>query len=302
MNKIKKASTTVVCFCELMCYFAPMSAIEKITKGYVYSNLHVSLAAYSTVRMTGFFLGFDTKNSALFVGLSCLVSYNFIRWVTIKKEGNSRPEKRWFQKHFKRLIFFNMLALAVLVYLLRGLPWQSILALFPFFIIALLYELPLIKWSGRRSSLRSVPGLKIFCIAFTWSGVAVLFSLLAAKQPLRHTHFLFFFQQFLLVTVWTLPFDLRDLKHDPIELRTIPQVLGVKNTKITGGVLLILYGLISCYTVPFSRFGMVFLLLFFLGIFLIFSKRDQSVCYTTLWGEGIPVFWFVSKIVIDHFA
>ena len=90
-------------------------------------------------------------------------------------------------------------------------------------------------------NLRSVGGLKVYVIAFVWSGVTVFLPLMNEQYPITLDVYVEGLQRFLLIIALMLPFEIRDLQFDSIKLFTIPQQIGLKKTKILGVWLLVIF-------------------------------------------------------------
>jgi hypothetical protein len=94
--------------------------------------------------------------------------------------------------------------------------------------------------------------------------------------------------------VLMLPFEIRDLNYDGLKLATIPQKIGVKQTKLVGMLLLVL-----CYTLNYYKDDLhIRSLLSSLIIssitllFLVFANQNQNKYYSAFWVESLPVMWF----------
>ena len=80
-------------------------------------------------------------------------------------------------------------------------------------------------------ALREVPGIKIFLIALAWSLVSV--GLLVEEYQIGGQLMFGFclFTVFVLFLLLTIPFDIRDLKYDKFQLKTIPKVFGEEKAR-----------------------------------------------------------------------
>jgi len=99
---------------------------------------------------------------------------------------------------------------------------------------------------------------------------------------------------FFFILALCIPFEIRDLKHDNAELKTIPQVIGVRKTKWLG-ILLTVLSWYFLYRFN-SQFYFTFTLLFIhliLGLAIWFSDRFKSDYYASFFVEAIPVLWLV---------
>jgi 4-hydroxybenzoate polyprenyltransferase len=107
------------------------------------------------------------------------------------------------------------------------------------------------------------------------------------------------------VYVWVaiLPFEIRDVTIDSSNLKTLPQQLGIYNTKILGIILLVLGALCSPLFFGANNEMLFSTLLIFvlLGMLLYYSDPSNSFYYTAFWVEGIPVVWLGSYFLFLYF-
>jgi hypothetical protein len=164
--------------------------------------------------------------------------------------------------------------------------------LIPFALATIFYSIPIYR---TQTNLRGVTTLKLFLIAFTWAGVTVLIPLLQQEISFEQEVWIIFLQRFLFILAITIPFDLRDLNYDRIELKTLPQIIGTKKSKIVGIVAIIIF-----FNLEFLSKNCTKKSLFLTGIIsmvtiisLYFSSENQSKYYSSFWVEGIPVLWFL---------
>lgn len=128
-------------------------------------------------------------------------------------------------------------------------------------------------------------------MALVWAMVTVFLPLIYENNVINNQAVILFVQRFLLITVLMLPFEIRDLKFDELKLHTIPQLIGIRNTKLLGIVLLTVITFTELFFLQ-SNFAWIACFVFFLtAVFLLKTKRNQSFYYTAFWVEAIPVFW-----------
>lgn len=103
------------------------------------------------------------------------------------------------------------------------------------------------------------------------------------------------FQRFLLVIILTIPFDLRDLRVDYGEVKTIPQLMGIKQTKILSGTICTLVIISEVLFSYKTLASCAILIAVTVLIFSITAKLTlfQSKYFASFWVEGIPIAWFV---------
>ncbi len=268
-----------------------MQFLKKIIDFYIFSNIHVALAGFCLTKITLLKFGFNTSISPLFVALSIIVSYNFIRFHEIKTNRLSWL-KQWYLQQKKGLIMLSIASVLGINYLLFFTEFnlKSFLILLPFVFMTFFYVIPIFKIGSLEVSFRNFPGIKIFSIAIAWAGISVLFPLYEEGFKLNVSVFIEFVQRILILIAITLPFDIRDLPSDSEELKTIPQVLGVNNTKIVGTLLLVFFVLLGF--IQNTNLTTTFIIAIVTAVFLWFSTVNNSRYYASFWVEAIPIFWF----------
>jgi len=103
-----------------------------------------------------------------------------------------------------------------------------------------------------------------------------------------------------LVIIYTIPFEIRDLKNDSFDLQTIPQILGVQNSKIFCYVLITLFIFIS-YIISnsYNDFFADLVLSVILTIIITITKEEQSKYFSSFWVEALPIYWLVIYYLLN---
>ncbi|MDD3722255.1 MAG: hypothetical protein PHW92_07195 [Lutibacter sp.] len=271
-----------------------MKLFRKIVVFYVFSNFHVAFAGFSLTKITLIGFGLADNFTPLFVAFSILLSYNFIRFYEIK-EGRLNWFKDWFFMNIKELLVLMILSIFGLGYIsfFREFNIKSILILFPFAFMTFFYAIPLFKIGKLEVSFRNFPMIKIFSIAIAWAGISVFFPLDEWNYQFTSAVYLEFFQRILFLLAITIPFDIRDVETDSKSLKTLPQTLGITNSKILGTLCLIGLLLMETFKENFTYVGLLVVLIVSIitGLLLWFSSPKQSRFYTGFWVESIPIIW-----------
>lgn len=255
---------------------------------YINSSIHVALAIVSLCTVTFLHFGFlPNVDLLLFVFFGSITGYNFVKFA-----GVAKLHHRSLAKGLRMIQIFSLLSFLFFLWEVfqvefKILAWTTIFGL-----ITLLYALPVFS---KKRNLRSVSGVKIFIIAFVWAGVTVVLPVTLSGEVYTVNVGLEFFQRFLLVLVWILPFEIRDLRYDLIQLGTIPQRIGVTKTKILGLVLLGVVVLSEGFKTNGSLSSFVALLIIALisAGFIWKSRERQAAYYSSFWVEAIPIIWVV---------
>ena len=153
-------------------------------------------------------------------------------------------------------------------------------------------------------NLRKSPGLKIFIVATVWGLLIVVFPIINFKDKLDVNFLIFFVQILIFVVVTILPFEIRDLNSDCKQLRTIPQIIGVKNTKVLGFCLLLIFMILDCIQYLILNFISFKSILINAAICLttftliLKSKENQSIYFSSFWVESLPILWLLLYIIL----
>ncbi|MDO9276536.1 MAG: hypothetical protein Q7T92_13455 [Lutibacter sp.] len=282
-------------------YFCTMQFFKKIANFYIFGNIHVALAGFSLTKITLVNYGIAGNLTPLFVAFSIVIAYNFIRFYEIK---NNRLNwfKDWFFMNSNKIVLLMILSILGLGYIsfFTDFNLKSVLILFPFAFMTFFYAIPLFKIGELEVSFRNFPMIKIFSIVIAWAGISVFFPLYEANYQFNQSVYFEFFQRILILLAFTIPFDIRDVARDSKSLKTLPQTLGIINSKVLGIMLLFVFILLEIFKENFTYVGLVIALLISIiaGIFLWFSSPKKSRYYTSFWVESIPVIWLGLLIFI----
>lgn len=263
--------------------------IKKVFDFYIFSNIHVAIATYCLTKITLLEIGITESKTASFVFLSTLLSYNLIRFVrlnTIKNWYNN-----WITKNTKALYFISAIGLLGTLYYSIQLRFKAILTLIPFALATIFYVIPI-----KKKSLRKIARLKIFLIAISWAGITVLFPLIQNYMTIRITDWITFIQRILIVIIITLPFDIRDIEYDAKELKTLPQQIGIKKTKIIGILLLISFLILELFKSEKTIINLLIIAIIS-GTLLIKAPKKQTKYYSAFFVEAIPILWYILVMV-----
>jgi 4-hydroxybenzoate polyprenyltransferase len=177
---------------------------------------------------------------------------------------------------------------------------QSSQILFVFLaLITFFYAIPMGVKTPK--NLRSIGGVKIYIIAIVWAMTTVVLPVLESQQTLVADHWILVLQRTFIVIVLMLPFEIRDLDVDQVHLSTIPQKIGIRNTKIIGYALLGDSILLEFFKYQFSqnKFLILIFLTVLLAVFLAKSKKKQDRYYAAFWVEAVPVFALILVVILS---
>lgn len=231
-------------------------------------------------------------NMLLFVFCATMSSYNIIKYVGYVTENRS------FKKSLKAIVAVTIIGLLVCTYCFFTFQLATQLAVLAFGLLNVLYVFPLGKG---KSNLRNLAGIKIYIVSICWAGVTLLLPLLEADLPITTDVLLKFTQRFILTLVLILIFEINDLKYDDIRLKTLPQTIGISNTKSVIYLLSIVFYLLDFFKQGHYEHQAVVNLILVVVIVLLthFANPTRSKYYTLFWTESIPVLWYLLIILFQ---
>lgn len=257
---------------------------------YVFANIHVAVAAYCLTKIS--FLVYDINNQtfANFVFFATILSYNLIRFAQMEKIQSM--VSIWIRANKKYLVILNVVALLGSIFYLISFSFEEILQMIPFVIATLLYVFPHKK---KNLGLRTIPGLKLFIISITWAGLTLYLPLFSYDLINSEAGYISLVQRFLFILAITIPFDIRDAQFDLPGLHTLPQQLGVSNSKIIAVLALFTVVLLDTM-IPYTHPGFFRINLFIMVLSVImitFSGTKRGRYYTAFWIESLPILWYL---------
>ncbi len=259
--------------------------LKSILNFYINSSIHVALAvvSLSIISMINFGIRIDWE-VCLFIFFGSITGYNIVKYAGIAGLHHAS-----LTKNLKLIQVFSLIIFAALLFITFSLSLPMILFSIFMGLLTLSYMLPILG----DNNLRSLAGVKIYVIAFVWSGVTVILPLMGKVALLQWDVALELLQRFLFVFALTLPFEIRDLKFDMANLNTVPQIFGVPRTKVMGVTILLSIIILEFLKSASGNDHLLALILaiILLSIFLINTTIRQSKYYSSLWVEGVPIFW-----------
>lgn len=270
----------------------------KLFELYIKSSLHVALAVCSLAYVTVLELKISPSPVLFgFIFSSTVVSYNLTKYgfIVATDSISLGPLLRW-------IIRITASFFVVMCVCLYYLPLNVILTALLLGAITIAYAIPISEGSR---NLRNVYGIKIGVIALVWSGVTVGLPVIdyGPESASAFTLAMELLQRFLFVAVLILPFDIRDYRNDDTTLGTLPQIIGIKNSKFLGLGLLISCLLLEWFLTPVlsPSFSIFFLVVAITALMVSRAMVIQSPYFASFWVEGIPVAWVILLSFINFF-
>jgi hypothetical protein len=265
-----------------------MKIFKHILDFYINSSIHVGLSCYALVRMTQMkFHIFGDESVAYFAFFGTIVGYNFVKY-----DALARAKKFEMRNQLKGIAVFSFCALLLVGYYFWELQRATQLVSVAVLGITLLYTL---SFFPNKKNARNWVGLKIYIVALCWAVVTVVLPFLNSKSSLSYDFFLESVLRFILVFVLILIFEIIDLTKDDPHLKTVPQQIGVKQTKILGILLLLVFCGLELFNSNFQFLTLIFeiVITFFIALFLVFASEKRSKYYTSFWVESLPILWWL---------
>ncbi|AUS04689.1 hypothetical protein [Pseudotamlana carrageenivorans] len=270
-----------------------MKLSKKLLEFYVNSSIHVALAVCALVGVTMVELGLETDNVILcYVFFATISGYNFVKFFGVAKFHYQRLTK-W----LKMIYIFSFFSFLLMCFYGVQLQVKTLVVLGGFAVLTFLYAIPFLKDGSK--SLRHVEGLKVYIIALVWMGVTVFLPVIEAGMEMTTNVILMGIQRFAYVLVLMLPFEIRDLRYDPKELKTIPQKIGVKKTKQLGLFLLVFILLLECLKVDLdcSKLLVLIIISVVTAGFVWKAELNQGRYYSAFWVEALPILWLLMLLL-----
>ena len=127
-------------------------------------------------------------------------------------------------------------------------------------------------------SLREIPYIKIHLIAIIWVLIVFVFPL--TNEAFALNFFYYALPHYLYIIGVTIPFDIRDLKHDSKEQKTIPQLFGVIGAKILAVSCLVFFAFFMCFVDSCFIYNYFFFVAIILQIILVlYTNQFRSEIY-----------------------
>lgn len=258
---------------------------------YLNSSIHVALSCYALVRITFyvFHIQYD-EAMTLFVFFGTIVGYNFVKY-----DALVRVKKKPIGNQLKIIAVLSFISVVLVGYYFFQLKLITQIVSFGIFAITALYTLPFFP---NRKNARNWAGVKIYIVALCWVGATLVLPYINAEIPFTGNFFIKCIQRFVLVFVLVLVFEILDLANDDPHLKTVPQTIGVKRTKILGFSLLIPFWILGILTFTLHDLVINLIMVLTLMLFILFANPNRSKYYTSFWVESVPIFWWLMIVFL----
>ena len=259
---------------------------------FVYANFWVAGAVYALTKTTEILIDAHHDSLAVLNAAGTLVVYGFARYFEGPSQADQTSKITAWRKSMPNLTKLSIVGGAAFACI--ELVRIGSLGLFLHYVIgaavALLYPLPWIM-RNKGGGLRSVPGLKLFVISFVWAFTTGFLPAIWNGEP--GTWWLI--ERFFWTMALTIPFDVRDVKLDAKSIKTLPHLLGSRNS-----IYLAHTALWISFAILVLTFGLpllpTFLLYTFFAVTIIVARAELGDLYYSFLLEGLP--WLLLGLVL----
>ncbi len=271
-----------------------MTIAKRFFNFYIESSIHVAFEGVALVIITlyQFYLPVSF-NLLAFIFFGIVTSYNFVKYAEFAGLHHRR-----LTASLKVIQIFSLICFCFLVYFTFQQTLESLMVFGFFGILTVLYAVPFLN----KKNLRAFSSLKIFIVALVWAGITVFVPIVYNHANVHIDLWVIFAQRFLIIVVLMFPFDIRDLKYDGENLRTLPQILGIRNCKIIGTVLLAIIVILQ-FTISENNINSNISLVIF--CFILFgllwgSRKENGKYYAAFWVEAAAIFWVFILFALQY--
>lgn len=268
-----------------------MHVFRQVFRFYINSSIHVALAVCAFTASTFKILDLPlAENLLFFIFFATIIGYNFVKYAGIVQLHHRRLTSK-----LQIIEIFSLLCFGCCIYFAFQLPWNVLLACIPLGLLTVFYAVPLFP---SKENLRTAPTLKIFVIAAVWAGTTVYLPKVIYELHWNMEIIALLLQRFLIVLALIIPFEIRDLAFDDRKLATLPQLIGIKRTKIIGYFLVFLALMVNFLGDQIENWPILAFLILLTALAIFFSGRRQNEFYASFWVEGIPIFYWLGLLLI----
>lgn len=268
-----------------------MIGITSFFRVLINTNIFVSICVFFLALSSEILLKSTNNNISFFIFFASLFTYNIQRIIRIKK-GTNHKRKEWTLKHLKLIYLLIIIGASFSMYYFLKFNTQTQNVIFLTGIVSIMYPF----------GIRSIPYCKILIISSVWT-IASMYLLISENNLLLNNNvILHLISRFLFVFAITIPFDIRDVKYDKNNLKTIPISLGIQKSKLLSIFALLLICFISIVhlsqkIVNLSVFFTILIICVFSCILIFKSDEKKEDFFFSFWIESLSVFFYLFLVI-----
>ena len=244
--------------------------LSNILNWIILSNIFVAFCVLALTISSEVLLGTSNFKISQFVFFATLFTYNFQRIVKLTQRNVIND---WYINNRILAVSLMLISGIICAYNFYYFRTSTQIAIIISAIIAILYPF----------RLRLIPFAKIFVIALVWTISTMLLLVFENSMIINQNIILHLAGRFLFVFAITIPFDIRDLKFDDSNIKTIPIIFGERKSKWISVLTLIFAQIIIivqilCFDLHLQEF-IAFLILFLLSAFFIINTSEEKSAF-----------------------
>ena len=236
-------------------------------------------------------------------------TYNGQRLIRLRKKilkSNQLSERLKWVIRYQNLLGVSSVMLGIIgmvcTFFIHTKCWIIII---PAGFLSVFYVIPLLPFSAKSKTLREINFIKIFIIAIVWSFIIVWIPIIDSQHNFQNIKlYLALLQNFLFIVAITLPFDVRDIHFDKsTQLKTLPQLLGIKKT-ILLSELLLTGSVLLCFFLPINIYHVIGLSTGYLitMIMILFTHPKRNELFYAGLIEGTVLILYSCVFTADYFS
>lgn len=265
-----------------------MGVLKSLFRWYILGSLHVSLALISFLAYTTAITGVDL--SPAYTGLlffSSVAGYNAIKFGAEPWKRKTLP-----RSSIRIILSLSMISIGAASVFALMLPWEIILLVALGAGVAALYALPVLP--GFRN-FRSFGMIKVLLVALVWVHLTVWIPLWDYSPFEQWDMIIESLQRFLWVCLLMLPFEIRDMKADPVELRTWPRRWGLPATRSIGWMGAFAFVMMTFMKDSFypPEFWSKMVAAVFMGWAIRRCSFKPNSYFVAFWVEAVPIWTYL---------
>ena len=271
-----------------------MEVFRSLFRWYILGSLHVSLALVSLVAYTAGISGVHLSPAYIgFLFFASVAGYNAIKF------GAEPWKRQTVRRNSIRIVLalsvISMVAASVFALMLS---WEIVLLVALGAGVAALYALPVLP--GFRN-FRSFGMIKVLLVALVWVHLTVWIPLWEFQPFQQWDMGVEALQRGLWVCLLMLPFEIRDMKTDPEELRTWPRRWGLPATRRIGWIAAIVFAMLTLMKDSFypAEFWSKAAAAVFMGWAIQRTSSATRPSFVSFWVEAVPIWAFLMWSVMN---
>ena len=246
-----------------------MKIIFRLIDIYLNASIHVAIAVFSLLQITKIsFNNTSTSNLDYFVFFATILGYNLLRYFEVFWKGIFNLKSN------VDIILVSLLSLLASICFYVVLEFKIQLAFAAISLLVLTYPF-----------IRKFPMFKMVFVSLCLTLITVYILQINSKID-----FIYFLNRFIIIFCLLIPQEICDLETDSKTIKTLPQIIGIRNLKLLGYLLLLVF----CF-INFNLMNFIFATITAFSIF--YSNENRSKYFASFWVENLPIIWWILSVL-----